>query len=155
MNIDKTDIKILRALTKDAKMSIKELAEKANLSATPVYERIKKMEKEGIIEGYSANINPQKIGLELVVYMQVKLIRHQEELFEKFAKHISQFEEVVEAVMVSGEYDALLKLYLKDMNEYHEFVSRKISKIDIISNVISSFAINKIKGEKTTILPRI
>ncbi len=152
--IDKTDKLILKELAVDGKQSIKELASKVNLSPTPVYDRIKKMENEGVIEKYAAVINPEKTGFELIVYMQVKLIRHQEELFKKFEEHIMQFEEVVEAAMVSGEYDAMLKLLLKDMNEYHEFVSKKISNIDIISNVISSFSIKKLLDNNTVISPR-
>lgn len=150
-NIDKC---ILKELVLDSKQSIKELSAKVNLSPTPIYDRIRKMENEGIIEKYAAILNPEKIGFELVVYMQVKLIRHQEELFRKFEKHIMQFDEVIEAVMVSGEYDAMLKLLLKNMNEYHEFVSKKISKIDIISNVISSFSIKNFGGNNNVIFPR-
>ncbi len=152
--IDKTDKLLLKELVINGKQSMKELSAKVNLSPTPVYDRVKKLENEGVIEKYAAVINPEKLGFELIVYMQIKLIRHQEELFKQFSEHIMQFEEVAEAVMVSGEYDALLKLLLKDMNEYNEFVLKKISKIDIISHVISSFVISSVSGNTHVIAPR-
>lgn len=152
--IDKTDKLLLKELVISGKQSMKELSAKVNLSPTPVYDRVKKLENEGVIEKYAAVINPEKLGFELIVYMQIKLIRHQEELFKQFSEHIMQFEEVAEAVMVSGEYDALLKLLLKDMNEYNEFVLKKISKIDIISHVISSFVISSVSGNTHVIAPR-
>lgn len=154
IHIDATDKLILKELVKNGKQSMKEISAKVNLSPTPVYDRIKKLENEGIIEKYAAIIDPEKLGFELVVYMQIKLIRHQEELFKQFAEHIMQFEEVVEVVMVSGEYDALMKLYLKDMTEYNDFVLKKISKIDIISHVISSFVLSSISGNIQAIMPR-
>ena len=152
--IDKSDKLLLNELVINGKQSMKELSAKVNLSPTPVYDRVKKLENEGVIEKYAAVINPEKLGFELIVYMQIKLIRHQEELFKQFSEHIMQFEEVAEAVMVSGEYDALLKLLLKDMNEYNEFVLKKISKIDIISHVISSFVISSVSGNTHVIAPR-
>lgn len=150
MTLDKTDKKILRELLSNSKQSIKDLAQKVELSVTPVHERIKKLESTGVITGYTANVDIQKIGFSLVVFMNITLIRHQEELDKEIAEYIKNLDEVVEAYFVSGDFDLLVKVVLKDMKHYQEFVLHKMSKIDIISNVRSYFAIKNIKdnGEK-------
>ncbi|MEC5394485.1 Lrp/AsnC family transcriptional regulator [Bergeyella sp. RCAD1439] len=144
MKIDKVDQKILQALVKDSSQSIKEIATKVNLSVSPVHDRIRKMMSSGIIEGYSARINPEMMGFGLLVYIQVRFVRHQEQLFEEFVREISRLHEVQEAVFTAGEYDALLKVYLKDMEDYQHFVLQRLSKMEFISNVKSSFAMRTI-----------
>lgn len=153
MNIDNIDKLILKELLTNSKQSIKELAQKVELSVTPVHERIKKMESTGIIKGYSANLDIKKIGFSLVVYMNITLIRHQEELDTEIAKYIKDLDEVVEAYFVSGDFDLMVKAVLRDMNHYQEFVLHKMSKIDIISNVRSYFVIKDIKDHNERIYP--
>ena len=150
MTLDNIDKKILSELLLNSKQSIKDLAKKVELSVTPVHERIKKLESTGIITGYSANIDIQQIGFSLVVFMNITLIRHQEELDKEIATYIKGLDEVVEAYFVSGDFDLLVKVVLKDMKHYQEFVLHKMSKVDIISNVRSYFVIKNIKdnGEK-------
>lgn len=144
--LDHIDLMLLDELQQDSKQSIKKLAEKVNLSITPVHERVKKLESLGIIENYVAVVNPKQLGKKLVAYCQVKLLRHQGELFEEFERYISTLDEVLEASYMAGGYDFLLKLVLNDMEEYQRFVVHKISKLEIISNIQSSFVIKEIKN---------
>ncbi|PJI84220.1 Leucine-responsive regulatory protein [Capnocytophaga canimorsus] len=146
MTLDHIDLMILDELQKDGKQSIKKLAEKVNLSITPVHERIKKLETSGVIENYVAVLNAKRLGKKLIAYCQVKLIRHQEDLFEQFESYVSQLDEVLEASYMAGGYDFLLKLILDDMEDYQNFVVHKISKLDIISNIQSAFVIQTIKN---------
>lgn len=146
VSLDHIDLMLLDELQKDSKQSIKKLAEKVNLSITPVHERIKKLESSGVIENYVAVVNAKLLGKKLIAYCQVKLIRHQEDLFEEFDAYIRQLDEVLEASYMAGPYDFLLKLVLRDMEDYQHFVVHKISKLDIISNIQSAFVIQNIKN---------
>ena len=148
VNLDNTDIQILKELIENSNLPIKELAQKVNLSISPVYERIKKLESNGIITKYTTLLNLDALDYNLVVYMQIKLIRHQDEIFEEFSDYIKTLEEVVEASFTAGEFDVMLKILLKDMDEYHNFILQKISKLDIILNVKSSFPIKNIIGKQ-------
>ncbi|MDO5607680.1 MAG: Lrp/AsnC family transcriptional regulator [Capnocytophaga sp.] len=146
LSLDHIDLMLLDELQKDGKQSIKKLAEKVNLSITPVHERIKKLEASGVIENYVAVVNAKRLGKKLIAYCQVKLVRHQENLFEEFEAYVSQLDEVLEASYMAGSYDFLLKLVLNDMEDYQNFVVHKISKLDIISNIQSAFVIQNIKN---------
>ncbi|WP_435132866.1 Lrp/AsnC family transcriptional regulator [Formosa sp. A9] len=148
IKLDDVDFKLIQALEKDSKQSIKQLAETVNLSITPVHERVKKLEASGIIKGYNAVIDYTKLGKSLVAYCQVTLTTHQEEPFRAFEAYINTLENVVEANYIAGTYDILLKIILKDMNEYQEFVLKKISRTQIVSQIQSSFVIKNIKDSK-------
>nr|WP_314288626.1 Lrp/AsnC family transcriptional regulator [uncultured Capnocytophaga sp.] len=145
-SLDRIDLLILEELQKDSKQPVKNLAEKVGLSITPIHERVKRMESLGIIQNYVAVVDPKALGKKLVAYCQVKLLRHNGELFEEFEKYISTLDEVLEASYMAGAYDFLLKLVLNDMEEYQNFVVHKISKLEIISNIQSSFVIQEIKN---------
>ena len=145
MVLDQTDRKLLFELQKDAKQSIKQLAEKVNLSITPVHERIKKLESAGVIKNYAAVIDTKALGKKLLVYCEVTLVRHQESLFEEFEEYVLGLDEVIEASYIAGTYDFLLKLLLEDMEDYQNFVIHKIPKLQIISNIKSAFVIRSIK----------
>ena len=138
--LDRIDLKILDELQKDSKQSVKSLAEKVGLSITPVHERIKRMENTGVIQKYVAVADPKALGKRL------KLLRHSGELFEEFEKYISGLDEVLEASYMAGGYDFLLKVILNDMEDYQKFVVQKLSKMEIISNIQSSFVIQQIKN---------
>lgn len=152
IKLDDIDYKLIEALEKDSKQSIKQLSETVNLSITPVHERIKKLEASGVINNYTAVIDYSKLGKTLVVYCQVTLNSHQEEPFKALEAYINTLEDVVEANYIAGTYDLLLKILLKDMNEYQEFVLRKLSKLSIVSNIQSSFVIKNIKDVKSKVL---
>ncbi|AVM49253.1 Lrp/AsnC family transcriptional regulator [Capnocytophaga sp. oral taxon 878] len=144
--LDQTDFLLLDELQRDSKQSIKKLAEKVKLSITPVHERVKRLETLGVIQRYTAIVTPKALGKKLIAYCQVKLLRHNGELFDEFERYISTLDEVLEASYMAGPYDFLLKLVLNDMEEYQNFVVHKISKLEIISNIQSSFVIQEIKN---------
>lgn len=149
--IDRIDLKILSELQRDCKQPIKVLSEKLNLSITPIRERIKKLEASGAIDKYVAVVNPRVLGKGLTVYCMVTLVKHQEKYFEEFEEFTATLPEVVEIVYVSGSYDYLLKLVLDDMKDFENFIVRKISRLDVISNIQSSFVIHQ-KDKKLSFL---
>lgn len=144
--LDSTDLKLVDELQEDCKQSIKQLANKVNLSITPTHERIKKIEASGIIEKYVAIVNPEALGKTLIVYCQITLVKHQDVFFEEFEEYVADIPEIVEVSYVAGAYDFLLKLILKDMADYQNFVINKISQLKIISNIQSSFIIKQSKN---------
>ncbi|CAM1373447.1 Leucine-responsive regulatory protein [Tenacibaculum litopenaei] len=147
INLDKTDLKIIEALQKDGKQSIKQLAQQINLSITPTHERIKKIEASGIIEKYVAIVNPESLGKNLIVYCQVTLVQHEENAFKKFEDYVNSIPKIVEVSYIAGSFDILLKIILKDMKEYQNFVLKEMSQLEIISNIQSSFVIKQIKND--------
>ncbi len=146
--IDKIDGQILKILQENAKATTKEIAFKVGLSTTPVYERIKGLEKKGIITHYAAVLNKEKIGLGLTVLCQVSLQTHTKTLIEKFEIAVNNMDEVHDVYHVAGDFDYILKVVLKDNRQYHDFVIDKLSKLNIISNVQSNFVLNKPKEFK-------
>ncbi len=145
MHIDKTDLHLLRLLKVNAKMGLKELAENVGLTATPVHERIKRMEREGIIEGYSIRINSEKLNRGLTILCNVQLKSHNATILEEFESEIVKIKEVVSCYHIAGNIDYLLTLQMKDMDEYGQFVKGKLASIPHISQVQSSFVMRKIK----------
>jgi Lrp/AsnC family leucine-responsive transcriptional regulator len=144
---DTFDLAILREVQQNAKITVKELSDKINLSQTPTFERLKKLEKEQMILGYHARINGKKLGLGLTVMCYVSLRHHQRELIEKFQSDIIGFDEVRDCYHIAGMYDYLLKVVVTDMDAYQHFVSKKLASLDNIGNVQSSFVMNELKSE--------
>ena len=144
--LDKTDIQILSFLQKDSKLTNKEIAAQLNLTTTPVYERIKKMEREGVIDRYVALINPSKVGLQLTAFCNVSLKEHSKEFIEQFEHEISKFSEVNECYHIAGMYDYLLRVIVADMSAYQNFIINKLATLENIGQVQSSFVMTKIKS---------
>lgn len=145
MKFDATDIKILELLQLDAKQTNKELSGKLNLSVTAVYERIKKLEKEGIIKQYVALINKEKIGKAFVAFCHIKLVKHSQEYVVRFEKEVTQLDEVLECYHISGDYDYILKVHVEDMQSFREFMVNKLTKINHIGSTHSMFMISEVK----------
>ncbi len=143
--LDETDVKLLKALQKNAKASAKELCDLLNLSKTPVYERIHRLEREGVIKGYSAVIDNKEVGLPLVVFCNVSLTMHDDAHIERFKRDISEIEEIMECYSTGGFYDFLLKIVLRDLDEYNTFVFEKLTKVHGIAKMQSSFVLSEIK----------
>ncbi|WP_299105051.1 Lrp/AsnC family transcriptional regulator [uncultured Tenacibaculum sp.] len=144
--LDSIDHILIKELQKDCKQSIKQLANKVSLSITPTHERIKKIESSGIIKKYVGLVDSSIVGKNLIVYCQVTLVKHQEKYFKQFEKYVAEIDEIMEVSYIAGDYDFLLKILLRDMVEYQEFVVKKISQLDIISNLKSSFIIKQVKS---------
>lgn len=149
--IDAIDAKILKLLQKDAKHTFKEIAEKINLSLTPTHERIKKLEAEGYIEKQVCILNKRKLGITLVVYSQVTLIKQTKEMSDIFCAAVKKMPEVIECSFVSGSFDYLLKIAVSDMDAYHSFHQLKLSAIEGVSLINSIFVLSEIKN--TTEIP--
>ncbi len=145
--LDKTDAKLIELLQINSNQSVKQLALELNLSNTPVYERIKKLEKFGIIEKYAAKINPEKIGKELLVFTNVSLKEHSKTFLLNFEDKVKQLDEVIECYHVSGEHDYLLKVLVKNMQDYRNFLTDTLAKIANIGNVHTSFVVSEIKKD--------
>lgn len=145
--MDATDKKILMLLQQNAKLNTKEIAEKVDLSISPTFERIKKLEQKQFIKKYVAVLDGTKIGKSISVYCQVTLSVHSRELIDDFKKHINELPEILGCFHVSGNYDFLLKIAVNDMNEYHTFIINKLSVIKGISNVQSSFVMEEVKND--------
>lgn len=147
IQLDQADIRILDLLQNDARLTNKEIADKIGKSVTPVYERIKWMEREGFIQRYVAVLDKNKIGKSLVAFTNVQLKEHSHPMLKAFEKDIVRFDEVLECYHMTGLYDYLLKIVVKDMTEYQEFIVNKLSKLPNIGTVQSSFMMTEIKHE--------
>lgn len=146
MNLDNIDKKLLVLLQEDTKKTTKELSMKLNLSVTAVYERIKKLEREGIVSKYVALLNRNKIDKGFVVFCHIKLVQHSKEFLTKFESEVVKLDEVLECFHVSGEYDYILKVFVKDMEEYREFMVTKLTNLQHIGSTQSSFMIGEVKN---------
>lgn len=144
--MDATDKKILELLQQDTKKTTKELSVKLNLSVTAVYERIKKLEREGFIEKYVALLNRNKVNKGFVVFCHLKLLQHTKEFISQFEKEVVKLNEVLECFHVSGDYDYILKICLKDMEEYREFMIAKLTTLQHIGSTHSTFMIGEVKN---------
>jgi Lrp/AsnC family leucine-responsive transcriptional regulator len=145
--MDTIDKRILMVLQNDAKANIKIIAEKSGLSVSPTFARIKKLEQLGYIKKYVALLDDVKIGKSIQVFCQVTLSIHSKDVIDNFKNKISKLHEVMGCYQVSGNYDFLLKIAVKDMNEYQQFAVEKLSIIEGISNVQSTFVLEEIKNE--------
>lgn len=145
MIFDAIDKRLLEYLQADSKQTNKELSNKLNLSVTAVYERIKKLEKEGFINKYIALVNKEKVEKAFVVFCHVKLIQHSQDYVIKFEREVENLNEVLECYHISGDYDYLLKVIVKNMAAFREFMVKKLTTINHIGSTHSMFVINEVK----------
>jgi len=145
--LDTIDKKLIQLVQQNSKQTNKELSLHLNLSITAVYERIKKLEKAVIIDRYVAVINKEKVNKAFLVFCQIKLIQHTKEYLTKFEKEVMALDEVMECYHISGEYDYLLKILVKDMPSFREFMVTKLTTLQHIGSTQSSFSINEVKCE--------
>lgn len=146
MILDTTDKKLLLLLQSDCKQTTKELSLKLNLSVTAVYERIKKLEREGIIDKYVVLVDRSKVEKGFVVFCHLKLIQHTKEFISKFESEVVQLKEVLECHHVSGDYDYILKIVVRDMEAYREFLVTKLTTLEHIGSTHSTFMISEVKN---------
>lgn len=146
MLLDKTDLKLIGLLQNDSKQTTKQLSLQLNLSVTAVYERVKKLEKEKIIKKYVALINRNKIEKSFLVFCHIKLIQHTKEYVTNFEKEVLKLSEVAECFHVSGAYDYILKVYVKDMESFRDFMITKLTAIKHIGSTHSTFTIGEVKN---------
>lgn len=145
MKLDHKDLLLLDALQEDGKSTIKALASRADLSTTAAYERIRRLEKQGIIRKYVALLDPEKTERGLKVFCHVKLDQHIRSQVLDFEKAINGLKEVVSCYHIGGDYDYLLEVYVRDMEAYREFMVTKLTAINHIGSTLSAFVIRTVK----------
>jgi len=143
--LDQKDLAILKLLQFNARVTVKEISDKVNLSTTPVYERIKWMEETGVIRQYATLIDPAKLNKRLMVIVYVSLKQHNKTAGSKFVKAINEMNEVLECYSISGEFDFMLKIVVEDMNAYYDFHVNRLSEMENIGNVQSIFVMGVVK----------
>ena len=145
MKLDRTDKRILGAMQANARITNLELAEKVGLSPTPCARRVKQLEEAGIIDRYVTLLNQQKLGLNITAMIGITMDRHTPDRFQNFERQVSQYPEVIECSIVTGqEADYLLKAVLPDMTYYEEFLLGRLTRIEGVTGVHSSFVLRRI-----------
>ena len=145
LKIDATDVKLLALLQGNCKKTTAAYAQQLHLSTTAVYERIKRLEKSGIVANYVALIDRQKVDKAYTVLCHIKLMQHIKEFVLKFEREVLKLDEVVECYHISGDYDYILKIHVSNMEAYREFMVTKLTAISNIGSTQSSFVINEVK----------
>ncbi|MBJ3814826.1 Lrp/AsnC family transcriptional regulator [Shimwellia pseudoproteus] len=149
--IDKIDRKLLALLQQDCTLSLQALAEAVNLTTTPCWKRLKRLQEEGIIQGHVALLDAEKLGLGLTAFVLIKTQMHSREWYSEFVRVVSDMQEVLGFWRMAGEYDYLLRVQVADMKRYDDFYKRMVNQVPGLSDVTSSFAMEQIKY--TTALP--
>lgn len=143
--MDSIDQAILEILVENSKVGTKEIAQQVGLTVTPTYERIKRLEREGIIEGYTTRLNKRRIGKGLQVFCQVSLKEHNLDLLKSFEAEVVSLDKVSACYHIAGDHDYALLIEVADMNEYEGFLKQSLATIPSIANVQSSFVMSAIK----------
>lgn len=151
--LDATDKRILEMLQADSKVNIKEIAAALNLTKTPVYERIKRYEREGIIKKYVAILNKEAVGNFMVVFCSVSLESQKIKEIEAFNAAVAKIPEVLECYLMGGANDFLLKVVVRDLKAYHRFSSGKLAQLPNVAQIKSTFVLNEVK--RSTVFPLI
>jgi Lrp/AsnC family leucine-responsive transcriptional regulator len=145
MKIDEKDKEILNLLQQDANQTTKQISAKIKLSQTAVYERIKRLEREKIINKYTALLDYEKVDKAFTAFCMVKLVNHTLKSLEHFEKDILTLNEITECYHISGEYDYILKINVKNIKAYRQFMVNKLTTIPYIGSTQSAFNINTVK----------
>lgn len=145
ISLDAIDRKIVGALQADSRITMQELAEKVGLSVSPCHRRVKLLEERGVITRYMALVDQKAVGLPVSVFISIKLIRQKEEDLDRFAKAISKWQEVLECYLMTGNRDYLLRVVAADLSSYEAFLKNKLTRLDGIASIESSFALSQVK----------
>ena len=151
MELDRIDRMILSLLQQDSTLSLNDLAEAVNLTTTPCWKRLKKLEESGVIAQRVALLDPEKLDLSFTAFVLIKTSDHSHEWYSHFVVTVSEYPEVMEFYRMAGEYDYMMKVLVKDMKCFDEFYKKLVNSIDGLSNVTSTFAMEPLKY--TTALP--
>lgn len=143
--LDDIDIMILRLLQEDARLTTKQIAQKVNLSTTPVFERIKRLESDGFIKKYVAILDAEKVNRGFLVFCSVKLKQMNRDVANDFVSVVREIPQVTECYNISGEFDYLLKINAPDMRYYNDFIINTLGTIESIGSILSTFVMKEIK----------
>src|ERR1700740_2679870 len=144
-SLDAIDRKILALLQSDGRITMAELAEKVGLSVSPCHRRVKLLEERGVITRYIATVDQKSVGLHVSVFISIKLARQKEEDLDRFARAISKWDEVLECYLMTGNRDYLLRVVAADLSSYEAFLKNKLTRLDGIASIESSFALSQVK----------
>jgi Lrp/AsnC family leucine-responsive transcriptional regulator len=149
--LDDTDRKILTTLQDDGRISLADLAEKVGLSPSPCLRRMRLLEKAGVIARYVAVLDQQAVGLPVSVFISIKLASQKQDALDRFAKTISRWPEVLECYLMTGPRDYWLRVVVPDLAAYERFLKQKLTRLDGVASIESSFALEQVKY--TNVLP--
>lgn len=141
--LDEIDMAIISQLQKDSRLSVRELAQRVHRSPTPVFERVKRLENDGIIKAYTIKVNADRLGKGFTVFCNVRLKHINTEIHEAFASEVRHLDEVVECYNVSGAFDYMMKVQVPDMKNYRSFVTDKLGRLDMLDSVQSVFVMEE------------
>ena len=144
-DLDKIDLQLIELLKKNAKLNNKELATAVGLSVTPTFERVKRLEREGIIMGYYARLNPAHVDRNLLVFLEIKLSAKSGDVFDQVARDLIEVPEVLECHLISGEFDYLVKARLKEMSAYRKLLGNILKKLPASASSHSYVVMEEIK----------
>jgi Lrp/AsnC family leucine-responsive transcriptional regulator len=150
--LDEIDKKILMLLQENSRITNKELSEQLGLSTTPIFERVKKLEKSGMITKYVALLDRKLAGKELLALIAISLKQHSRPLINSFMAQINSLPEVLEFFHTTGKSDFIIKVAIADMEEYQDFILNKLSAIDEVANLETSFVMSEIKSSTALVL---
>ncbi|MEM7195431.1 MAG: Lrp/AsnC ligand binding domain-containing protein [Pseudomonadota bacterium] len=144
-NLDRTDKRILSELQRDGRMTNVELAKRVNLSPTPCLDRVRRLERDAVIQGYRAVLDPDKLAMGLLVFVEIVLDRTTNDVFDRFAERVRALPEVVECQMVAGGFDYLMKLRFADMKSYRAFLGKELATLPGVSQTHTYIAMEEVK----------
>jgi Lrp/AsnC family leucine-responsive transcriptional regulator len=143
--LDEIDRSILGALQTDARLTAEELGRRVGLSASPAARRVRLMEQAGIVKGYVAVVDQDKVGLPISVFASIKLERQREEELDRFAAAVARWPEIVECYLMTGQRDYLLRIVVPDLPAYEAFLKQKLTRLEGVASIESSFALGQVK----------
>jgi Lrp/AsnC family leucine-responsive transcriptional regulator len=143
--LDEIDRRIVRALQADGRMSNQDLADKVGLSPSPCARRVRLLEEAGIIQGYVAVVDQDKLGLPVSVFASIKLERQREEELDRFGVAVARWPEVADCYLMTGPRDYLLRIIVSDLAAYERFLKEKLTRLDNVASIESSFALGQVK----------
>ena len=149
--LDTIDLRILRALQRDARQTNAELAQQAGLSATPCARRVRLLEERGVIAGYQAQLNPAAVDLRFMAFVRITLERQDKTTVEHFAREMEKAPEVLECHLMAGGYDYLLRVVARDLDDYQRFQMETLTRIEGVRNVVTEIPLKSVK--QTSRLP--
>lgn len=145
--MDDINKKIIKILKTNGKTTLQNISEKINLSVAPIARRINQLEKNNIIKNYSINIDETSLGYKFPAFIFISLEKQQSKNFDKFEKKILNFPEVVECWLMTGSKDYLIRIAVKDVSEFEDFLTKKLTVIDGVSSVETSIPLRRVKSE--------
>jgi Lrp/AsnC family leucine-responsive transcriptional regulator len=152
-DLDRIDRSLLAKLQRDGRTTVSQLAREVNLTITPTLERVRRLEASGYIEGYFARLNPGKLGLGLLAYVEVSLDRTTPDAFERFKQVMLAHDEVMECHMVAGGFDYLLKVRVTDMESYRRFLGDRIASVRGVQQTHTYFVMEEVKSTHRIVVP--